>query len=53
VLQSTIPTFDTGVDMTGSTAGATSLTVSDGANTTPGLTFFLVRAVNNCDVEGP
>jgi subtilisin-like proprotein convertase family protein len=53
VLQSTIPTFDTGVDMTGSTAGATSLTVPDGANTTPGLTFFLVRAVNNCDVEGP
>jgi subtilisin-like proprotein convertase family protein len=53
VLQSTVPSFDTGVETTGSTAGATGLTVPDGANATPGLIFFQVRAVNTCDVEGP
>jgi len=53
VLQSTVPSFDTGVNSTGSTSGETSLTVPDGVNATPGLTFFQVRAVNSCDVEGP
>jgi hypothetical protein len=33
--------------------GATTLTIPNGANTTPSLTFFQVRGVNICDEEGP
>lgn len=52
VLQSTSPSFGAS-EVAGSTAGATTLTMADGANTTPSLTFFQVRALNSCDQEGP
>jgi hypothetical protein len=53
VLQSTHPAFDTGVDLLANPATATTFTLQDGANTTPALTFFQVRAVNSCHHEGP
>ena len=52
VLQSSSPSFGTS-EVIGATAGSTTLTMEDGANTTPSLTFFQVRAVNSCDQEGP
>jgi hypothetical protein len=53
VLHSTSATFDAAVDVTGRTAGATTLTVENGAVITPDLAFFQVRAINGCNVEGP
>jgi len=53
VLHSPAPAFGAAVDVTGRTAGPTSLTVNDGAATTPPVTFFQVRAVNACSQEGP
>jgi subtilisin-like proprotein convertase family protein len=52
VIQSTSPSFDAS-EVAGETSGATTLTLDDGANTTPSLTFFKVRAVNSCGQEGP
>ena len=52
VVQSETATFDIESE-SGSTAGATTLTLSDGANTAPALTFFEVRGLNSCDQEGP
>ena len=53
VLQSPDPRFLDGVQLIGNPVAATSLTLEDGAATTPGLTFFQVRAVNGCHFEGP
>jgi len=53
VLQSDAPTFAGRVDLTGRTAGATTLTVVDGAAVTPDVTFFQVRTVNGCNEESP
>jgi len=52
VLQSDTPTFTSPVEY-GRTTGETTLTIPDGANTTPSLTFFQVRGANTCDEEGP
>jgi subtilisin-like proprotein convertase family protein len=52
VIQSTSPSFGAS-EVAGTTSGATTLTLDDGANTTPSLTFFKVRAVNSCGQEGP
>ena len=52
VLQSETATFDNPVE-SGRTEGETTLTIPNGANTTPSLTYFQVRGVNICDVEGP
>jgi hypothetical protein len=52
VLQSATATFN-GSAESGRTMGATTLTIPNGANTTPSLTFFQVRGVNICDEEGP
>jgi len=52
VLQSETPTFDSPVE-SGRTDGETTLTIPNGANTTPSLTYFQVRGVNSCDEEGP
>ena len=51
LLQSSTPDFAVETDA-GQTAGTT-LTLPDGANTTPDLTFFLVRGANSCDQQGP
>jgi subtilisin-like proprotein convertase family protein len=53
VLESSAPAFDGVVELTGRTAGATSLLVENGAATATGLTFYVVRAVNGCNHEGP
>jgi hypothetical protein len=53
VLQSVDPRFGEGVALIGNPVAATSLTLQDGAHTTPTLTFFQVRAVNSCHFEGP
>jgi subtilisin-like proprotein convertase family protein len=53
VLQSGDPRFRDGVALIGNPATATSMTLQDGAQSTPPLTFFQVRAVNNCHFEGP
>ena len=53
VLQSTDPRFVNGVEFLGNPVSATTLTLQDGARTTPALTFFQVRAVNSCHFEGP
>jgi len=53
VLQSTIPTFEDGVDLLARTTTETTHTIPDGVNTTPALTFFQVRATNSCNQEGP
>jgi subtilisin-like proprotein convertase family protein len=51
LIQSSTPDFAAETDA-GQTAGTT-LTLPDGANTTPDLTFFLVRGANSCDQQGP
>jgi subtilisin-like proprotein convertase family protein len=53
VLQSSDPSFGSGVALLGNPTTATTFTLPDGARTTPGLTFFQVRAVNSCHFEGP
>jgi subtilisin-like proprotein convertase family protein len=53
VLQSTGAAFDSAVDLIGRTDAATTLTLTDGVNTTPDLTYFQVRGVNSCNQEGP
>ena len=53
VLQSSDPSFGSGVELLGTTTTETSFTLEDGARTTPALTFFEVRAVNGCHQEGP
>jgi hypothetical protein len=53
VLQSADPTFGAGVKLIANPATGAPLTLQDGANTTPALTFFQVRAVNSCHFEGP
>jgi subtilisin-like proprotein convertase family protein len=53
VLQSADPKFHGGVELIGNPTTATTLTLQDGARTTPALTFFHVRAVNSCHHEGP
>ena len=53
VLQSDGAGFDVAVDLAGRTAGATTLTVPDGAATSPPLSFFQVRSVNTCNQEAP
>jgi hypothetical protein len=53
VLQSADPTFGSDVALLGNPTTATTFTLPDGARTTPGLTFFQVRAVNSCHYEGP
>jgi hypothetical protein len=53
VLQSADPRFLTGVTLIGNPATAAPLTLEDGAAPTPGLTFYQVRAVNDCHFEGP
>jgi subtilisin-like proprotein convertase family protein len=53
VLHSDGAAYDTRVDVTGSTDGATSLTVENGAALTPDLSFFRVRALNGCYEESP
>jgi hypothetical protein len=53
VLQSTDRRFVDGVELIGNPTTATTLTLQDGARTTPALTFFQVRAVNSCHFEGP
>ena len=53
VLQSSDPSFTNGVALIGNPATATTLTIENGVNTTPALTFFQVRAVNSCHYEGP
>jgi subtilisin-like proprotein convertase family protein len=53
VLESGDPTFSSTVELTGRTTGPTTLTAADGANSTPDLTFFQVKAVNSCSQEGP
>jgi hypothetical protein len=53
VLQSTVAPFDSAVELIGRTTTETTLTVTDGVNTTPALTFFQVRGVNSCNQEGP
>jgi subtilisin-like proprotein convertase family protein len=53
VLQSAFAPFDTAVELIGRTTTETTLTVTDGVNTTPPLTFFQVRGVNACNQEGP
>jgi len=53
VLHSSLAPFDFNVDLTGRTSGETMLTVEDGAAMTPPMAFFLVRAVNTCNQEGP
>lgn len=53
LLQSTDPTFGSAIELLGTTTTETSLTLQDGAATTPALTFFQVRAVNVCHQEGP
>jgi hypothetical protein len=52
VLQSETPAFNSPVE-SGRTDGETTLTIANGANTTPSLTYFQVRGVNTCDEEGP
>ena len=53
VLHSTAASFDSAVDLTGRTAGTTTLTVVDGDTTLPALSFFKVRATNPCNQESP
>ena len=53
VLHSNGATYTSRVDVTGSTSGATTLTVDDGAAITPDLAFFQVRAINGCYEESP
>jgi hypothetical protein len=53
VLQSVDPMFGSGVELIGNPTTETTLTLQDGARTTPALTFFQVRAVNSCHYEGP
>jgi subtilisin-like proprotein convertase family protein len=53
VLQSTAAPFNAGVDLSGTTAGPTTLSMTNGVNLTPDLTFFQVKAVNSCNQEGP
>lgn len=52
VLQSANPAFTAGGDLAGRTS-ATSLNVPGGDLSTPGLTYFQVRAVNACHQESP
>ncbi len=51
LIQSESPAFTVELD-SGQTTGTT-LTLPDGANTTPDLTYFLVRGANSCDQQGP
>jgi len=53
ILQSPDPTFSSTVELTGRTAGATMLTAANGADTTPTVTYFQVKAINTCNQEGP
>ncbi len=53
VLHSNGAAYTDRVDVTGSTAGATTLTVENGAAITPDLAFFQVRAINGCYEESP
>jgi hypothetical protein len=53
VLQSSAASFDGAVELVDGTPGATTSTLADGANATPGLTFFQVRPINACNQEGP
>jgi len=53
VLQSEDPEFRSGVELIANPATETTLTLEDGAATTPALTLFQVRAVNSCHHEGP
>ncbi len=53
LIQSEDAPFQTAVELTGTTAGATTLVSVNGANTMPPLTYFLVRGVNSCNQEGP
>lgn len=53
VLESADPSFGSTVELLGTTTTETSFTLEDGANTTPAVTFFEVRAVNACHQEGP
>lgn len=53
VLQSEDPTFATGVSLLGTTTTETTLTVANGAGTTPARTYLQARAVNACHQEGP
>jgi hypothetical protein len=53
VLQSSSASFEAGVDLLERTTSETSHTIADGVHTTPDLTFFQVRAVNSCNLEGP
>jgi subtilisin-like proprotein convertase family protein len=53
VLHSDGAAYTDRVDVTGSTAGATTLTVDNGAAITPDLAFFQVRAINGCYEESP
>jgi subtilisin-like proprotein convertase family protein len=52
VLQSETAAFDNPIE-SGRTEGEATLTIPNGAYTTPSLTYFQVRGVNICDVEGP
>jgi subtilisin-like proprotein convertase family protein len=53
VLQSSTAEFDDGVILLERTTTETTYTIANGANTTPELTFFQVRATNSCNQEGP
>ncbi|MCP3978489.1 MAG: hypothetical protein GY716_04025 [bacterium] len=54
VLQSTVATFDSGVTEIGQTDSATTtLAVDDPDGPAPSVTYFQVRGVNGCGVEGP
>jgi subtilisin-like proprotein convertase family protein len=53
VLHSNGAAYTDRVDVTGSTDGATTLTVDNGAAITPDLAFFQVRAINGCYEESP
>jgi len=53
ILESIDPRFGEGVELLANPAAATTLTLHDGARTTPALTFFQVRTVNDCHHEGP
>lgn len=53
MLQSTDPTFGSGVELIGNPTVQTTLTLADGVRTTPALTYFQVRGVNSCHQEGP
>jgi hypothetical protein len=53
VLHSVRAQFDEVVDLTARTDGATTVSLENGAATTPAVTFFQVRAVNGCNQESP